>query len=63
MKDEMNNGWVCGDHVLRRHRSRGLHGNTNAESAGYDPPFPLESLRRNEILLRLDEAKDRNVEG
>lgn len=36
--------------------SRGLKGKESAEAAGYDPPFTPAALRRNEILIRLDES-------
>ncbi len=35
-------------------RSRGLHGDGSAETAGYDPPFTPPPLRHNEVLIRLD---------
>lgn len=37
-------------------RSRGLEGESKAEAAGYDPPFTPGPLRRNEVLIRLNEA-------
>lgn len=36
--------------------SRGLKGKESAEAAGYDPPFTPAALRRNEILIRLNES-------
>ena len=39
-------------------RSRGLEGNGEAESAGYDPPFTPGPLRRNEVLIRLKGQSD-----
>lgn len=35
-----------------------LKGNGSAEFAGYDPPWIPGFLRRNEVLIRLDEAND-----
>lgn len=37
-------------------KARGLEGETQAEAAGYDPPFTPGPLRRNEILIRLRQA-------
>ena len=37
-------------------KSRGLDGVSNAEAAGYDPPFTPGPLRRNEILIRLNDS-------
>ena len=34
---------------------RGLNGEAAAESAGYDPPFKPKFLRRNEVLIRLND--------
>jgi hypothetical protein len=34
---------------------RGLSGSKAVESAGYDPPWTPGPLRRNEILIRLDD--------
>jgi len=36
-------------------KARGLRGDASAEVAGYDPPLTPPPLRRNEILIRLDE--------
>jgi len=36
--------------------AKGLVGDANAEAAGYDPPFTPGFLRRNEILIRLQDA-------
>lgn len=38
--------------------SRGLEGESIAESAGYDPPFTPGPLRRNEVLIRLTDTVD-----
>jgi DNA gyrase inhibitor GyrI len=35
--------------------ARGLEGEANVEAAGYDPPFTPGPLRRNEVLIRLNE--------
>jgi hypothetical protein len=37
-------------------KSHGLEGQESAEAAGYDPPFTPPPLRRNEILIRLQEG-------
>jgi hypothetical protein len=37
-------------------RSRGLEGEAKAEAAGYDPPFTPGPLRRNEVLIRLNDT-------
>lgn len=36
-------------------RSKGLVGEGSAEAASYDPPFTPGPLRRNEVLIRLDD--------
>ncbi|MCS7470008.1 heme-binding protein [Stieleria sp. ICT_E10.1] len=35
---------------------RGLEGESKAETAGYDPPFTPGPLRRNEVLIRLNDT-------
>ncbi len=42
-------------------KSRGLAGDANAEAAGYDPPFTPGPLRRNEILIRLEEERNNST--
>ena len=42
-------------------KSRGLEGGSKAEAAGYDPPFTPGPLRRNEVLIRLND--DANTEA
>ena len=37
-------------------KSRGLEGVPVAESAGYDPPFTPGPLRRNEVLIRIQDS-------
>ncbi len=37
-------------------KSRELAGEPNAEAAGYDPPFTPGPLRRNEVLIRLNDT-------
>ncbi|QDV41174.1 SOUL heme-binding protein [Stieleria neptunia] len=44
-------------------KSRGLEGETKAEAAGYDPPFTPGPLRRNEILIRLNDAANTDAES
>ena len=39
-------------------RGHGLEGKDFAEAAGYDPPFTPAALRRNEILIRLEESPE-----
>ena len=43
-------------------KSRGLEGVSRAEAAGYDPPFTPGPLRRNEILIRLNDSTNSAVE-
>ena len=38
--------------------AKGLKGQTESESAGYDPPFTPGPLRRNEILVRLSDVEE-----
>lgn len=38
-------------------KTRGLEGEKVAERAGYDPPFTPGPLRRNEVLIRLQDPK------
>ena len=44
-------------------KSRGLEGETKAEAAGYDPPFTPGPLRRNEVLIRLNDSSNSDVES
>lgn len=39
-------------------KSKGLEGVSVAESAGYDPPFTPGPLRRNEVLIRIQDSAD-----
>lgn len=49
-----SNSFASADERLRSWMStRGLVGEENAESAGYDPPWTPGPLRRNEVLIRL----------
>lgn len=44
-------------------KSRGIESDASAEAAGYDPPFTPAALRRNEILIRLnDDGSDKSTE-
>ncbi|QDT62702.1 SOUL heme-binding protein [Stieleria bergensis] len=44
-------------------KARGLKGATTSEAAGYDPPFTPQRLRRNEVLIRLDDADQTQTES
>ena len=44
-------------------KSRGLEGQSKAEAAGYDPPFTPGPLRRNEVLIRLNETSNTEAES
>ena len=44
-------------------KSRGLKGQSKAEAAGYDPPFTPGPLRRNEVLIRLNDAANTEAES
>jgi len=44
-------------------KSRGLAGQSKAEAAGYDPPFTPGPLRRNEVLIRLNETSNTEAES
>ncbi|MEL6107658.1 MAG: heme-binding protein [Planctomycetota bacterium] len=44
-------------------KSRGLEGQSKAEAAGYDPPFTPGPLRRNEVLIRLNDAANGEAES
>jgi hypothetical protein len=44
-------------------QTRGLEGGSNAEAAGYDPPFTPGPLRRNEVLIRLIDAANTGAES
>jgi hypothetical protein len=39
-------------------KTKGLEGVSVAESAGYDPPFTPGPLRRNEVLIRIQDSAD-----
>ncbi|MGI9470909.1 MAG: SOUL family heme-binding protein [Rubripirellula sp.] len=43
--------------------SRALEGVSKAEAAGYDPPFTPGPLRRNEVLIRLNDIADTEVQS
>ena len=43
-------------------KSRGLEGKAKAEAAGYDPPFTPGPLRRNEVLIRLNDTAKTDAE-
>ncbi|MEM9646578.1 MAG: heme-binding protein [Planctomycetota bacterium] len=43
--------------------SRGLHGSTQAEAAGYDPPLTPGPLRRNEVLIRLNKGSNADAKS
>lgn len=42
--------------------SRGLVGASNAEAAGYDPPFTPGLLRRNEVLIRIVDTSNSELD-
>ena len=44
-------------------KSRGLEGEPKAEAAGYDPPFTPGPLRRNEVLIRLNNRANTEAES
>ena len=44
-------------------KRRNLKGEVSAEAAGYDPPFTPAALRRNEILIRLQESEEESESG
>ncbi len=49
-QEEVLRGWM---------RERGLDGEATAEAAGYDPPFTPGFMRRNEVLIRIqDDASE-----
>jgi len=44
-------------------KSQGFEGEPQAEAAGYDPPFTPGPLRRNEILIRLTDATNTEIDS
>ena len=44
-------------------KSRGFEGESKAEAAGYDPPFTPGPLRRNEVLIRLNDSTSTEAES
>ena len=44
-------------------KSRGFEGESKAEAAGYDPPFTPGPLRRNEVLIRLNDTANTEPES
>ena len=44
-------------------KSRGLEGKSQAEAAGYDPPFTPGPFRRNEVLIRVSDVENTETES
>ena len=51
------------DELRQWMQTRGLQGGEPVEAAGYDPPFTPAALRRNEVLIRLNESPKTTANG